>query len=228
MDFAAQYTTTMCLRFLGCIHLVLALFNVQAQEVGVDICACQPAYYSMTLQFNLTCDDRTIHEDDIDGVEETQCLILPRGGIDVTDFVPVAVREIQVLEITREDVVIKSTVFDDGYSDGDSIEFESFLVTDPGAVNKLTLPKIISMTIIGENAAGQTLFHLLAISYDNSCDTFPVISAGARIGWIVFVRPLRLSFVNVTFLSLTYCCWLLSWGRLVYEILHGTLEYALL
>ena len=90
--------------FLGLVLLACLLPVIQAQEVGVDICGCQPARYEMTLQFNLTCADRTVHEDSTAGVDDTTCVIQDRvpNNILVANFQPARIENVQIFELDQD------------------------------------------------------------------------------------------------------------------------------
>lgn len=179
-------------------HTIRVLFLLMAglststtmaqQVVGETICACQPGTYTMALQLNLTCGDRTIGEDITPGVNDTTCFIAPRSpGETVEDFVPTTVQEIQVFELDQLQDVVRSRVYESAFMDGDTVEYSSYVVSNPNNITATTLPKVLAVTLTARNAAGQPLLNTWAIRFDNDCGIYPVLTPGERIGWIRFV-----------------------------------------
>ena len=77
---------------LATLLLIIGTFCAQTaqaqQRVGVDICACQPGTYEFTLDFDLTCDLKTIQGP---GIGESSCVVDTQEGLNVTDMTPVQV-----------------------------------------------------------------------------------------------------------------------------------------
>ena len=192
-------------------HMLLALclvlmslstVLVSAQDVGIDICACQPGEYRFQLQLDLTCDDSTIDADTDEGVSDTTCLIggqNPQGDEEVNDYVPISIQEFQVLELDQNQDVLRSKVYGDGYKDGDTIDYVSFVVERPENVTAQTLPAVLAITITGKNEAGQALLNTLGIRFENDCGIHPVLTDGQQIGWVRFVS--RATFGLILFQS---------------------------
>jgi hypothetical protein len=79
--------------------LLFFLQSIRGQDIGVDICACQPSVYEITLGLGLVCEDTNVEGP---GILDTVCFgwsRLPDTINNVTDFVPVTVSGIQVLEL---------------------------------------------------------------------------------------------------------------------------------
>jgi hypothetical protein len=74
--------------------------GVKAQDIGVSVCACQPATYTFQLNFDQTCGDSTVQSGD-PGIVDTACVLNPQGNENVTDLVPVRVTEVQILELGK-------------------------------------------------------------------------------------------------------------------------------
>ena len=167
---------------------VLFLFqSLAGQEVGVDICACQPSVYEITLDFSLVCDDTNVGGQ---GIVDTACLIGTRltDTENVTDLVPAQVSEIQILELDQNQDVVGQSVYTDGpYFDGDKVYYTSIVRKDPNAINSVTLPRGIQVSINGNNALNQPLINTWGILYNNDCGIFPLLTEGENIGWSVFV-----------------------------------------
>jgi hypothetical protein len=180
------------LSVLGLLMMALSSFPASAQEVGVDLCACQPTLYRMQLQLDLTCGDQNIGGDETPGVSDTSCLIQDRAPSD--NSVPATVQEIQIIELDQNQDVVRARVYDEGYIDGDSVEYVSFIIANPSDINVASLPKFLAVTITARNDDGEPLLNTWTIRFDNDCDVYPVLTDGDRIGWIVFVS----STINVS------------------------------
>jgi hypothetical protein len=166
--------------------LVNTTTTTAQQQVGVDLCACQPAVYSVRLQFNLTCSDATITAG-LPGIEDTTCIVDKSTDVNLTDFVPTMINEIQFFETDQEGNIVQQNLFADGYVDGDVLEYTSFLLSDATAINAVSLPSALSVFATGQNAAGEPIINTWAIEFTNDCAVHPVLTAGQRIGWTVFV-----------------------------------------
>ena len=162
-----------------------------AQQVGVDICACQPTAYEITLDFQLVCNDANVQGP---GINETACVISSRlpDSVNLTDLVPVQVDDLQILELDQNQNIVGQTVYTDGpYLNGNKIYYTSILRSDPNLVNSVSLPSGIQVSINGNNALNQPLFNSWGILYDNDCGVFPIVEIGEKIGWSVFVSIAR-------------------------------------
>jgi hypothetical protein len=160
------------------------LASITGQQIGVDLCACQPAVYSVRLQFNLTCSDATIAAG-LPGIEDTTCLVDKSTDANLTDFVPTMINEIQFFETDQAGNIVRQNLFAEGYVDGDVLNYTSFLLSD--AIDAVSLPSALSVFATGQNAAGEPIINTWAIEFTNDCAVHPVITAGQRIGWTVFV-----------------------------------------
>ena len=161
--------------------------STNGQEIGIDICACQPSVYEITLDFGLVCEDLNVGGP---GINDTACLIGTRlpDTENVTDLVPAQVSEIQILELDQNQDVVGQSVFTDGpFFDGDKVFYTSIVSTDPELVNSVSLPRGIQVSINGNNALNQPLLNTWGILYNNDCGIFPLLTVGQNIGWSVFV-----------------------------------------
>jgi hypothetical protein len=188
---------------LGLLMMALSSFPALAQEIGVDLCACQPTVYRMQLQLDLTCEDQNI-DGETPGVSETSCIIQePPSG----NLAPATVQEIQIIELDQNQDVVRARVYDEGYVNGDSVEYVSFIVTNPSEINVVSLPKFLAVTITARNEESQPLLNTWTIRFDNDCNVYPVLTDGDRIGWIVFVSStinIFWEFPSPTLLTLIY------------------------
>ncbi|GAX16416.1 hypothetical protein FisN_10Hh342 [Fistulifera solaris] len=166
------------------VSAVWLLTVITAQQIGVDLCACQPAVYSVRLQFNLTCSDATIAAG-LPGIEDTTCLVDKSTDANLTDFVPTMINEIQFFETDQEGNIVQQNLFADGYVDGEVLNYTSFLLLS-NAIDVVSLPSALSVFATGQNAAGEPIINTWAIEFTNDCAVHPVITTGQRIGWTVF------------------------------------------
>jgi hypothetical protein len=169
------------------VTLLFFLQSIRGQEIGVDICACQPSVYEITLNLGLICEDATVEGP---GINETACLVASRfpDTVNVTDFVAVTVSEIQVLELDENQENIGQSIYTDGpYFDGDFVTYTSIVRTQPELITAMTLPRGLQVSIVGNNAANEQIINTWGILYDNDCGVFPLLTVGQQIGWSVFV-----------------------------------------
>jgi hypothetical protein len=158
---------------------------VFGQEIGKTLCACQPSFYTLTLDFGLTCQDETISGPGI--VEPPACFTRPDGPEDVDDKVPVTVGSIQIIELDQRLQAVNQQVELGNFSDGSSINFTSIIATGADTLTTTSLPRAMQLLITGENAAGQSLVNTFLLRYSNNCSVYPVLLNDQNNGWIVFV-----------------------------------------
>jgi hypothetical protein len=151
---------------------------IAAEEV-VESCFCQPSKYVFTLDFGLACSDADITAE-TPGIEEALCNVSPSNS---TDPFPDIITNILIQELDEVGNPIAEVNLTDSYLDGDSFTYDSVLsqAVPPTSVGGL----ILSMA--GQNAAGEPLTNSWAIIFINSCDVYPILSAGNQIGWTVLV-----------------------------------------
>ena len=156
------------------------------QQVGVDLCACQPSVYSLRLQLNLTCSDATVTMG-LPGIRDTTCIVDKLADTNVTDFQPTLINEIQFLETDQEGNIVRQVLLADGYVNGDVVEYTSFVMGESSEIDAVSLPSGFSVFITAQNAAGEPILQTWAIQFSNDCSVYPVLTVGERIGWTVFV-----------------------------------------
>ena len=157
------------------------------QEIGTDLCACQPAIYEITLDSMLTCEDRDVMGP---GILTTDCLVETRLNeeANVTDFVFQTVSEIQIFELDETQDVLSQSIYNDGpYFSGDSVLYTSIIRTNPDAVTVDNFPQGFQVVITGNNKENQPLINTWGILYANDCGVFPLLTEGQVIGWSEFV-----------------------------------------
>lgn len=155
-----------------------------------DLCTCQPGTLTLTIDYALTCEDRTILTGD-PGVEEAQCLTFSRSDPMVTDPVPVSVESVLIFELDARLGILTTTNITESFASGDTITYESFAVTDTDAVLSGVVPHALQVTINGFNEAGDDLTNSYVIIYTNECDIYPVLTEGSTIGWSSLVRSMH-------------------------------------
>lgn len=175
-------TTTLLCRLLLFFLLAETTF---AQTVGVDICACQPATYEFTLDFDLTCEDSTVGGP---GINASACIINTDVGQNVTDFRPVIVTNIQILELNQDFEVIAQTPISGTFVNGNTFRYTSVIAGRTADIPAVDVPRGFQLSMAGRNALEQDLVNFWLIIYNNDCGIFPIILEGQQIGWTILVR----------------------------------------
>jgi len=165
--------------------LLVPLLTTNAQEIGVDLCACQPSTYEFVFNFSLTCDDRNVGGP---GVQDAACVLNTEGEQNVTDFTPVIVTRILVLELNQDFGVIAQTPIVGEYTNGSIFRYTSVIASqDVSTLEPEDVPKGLQLSMAGRNKDEQDLVNFWLILYDNDCGVYPVILEGQRIGWTILV-----------------------------------------
>lgn len=176
--------------------LMLATNEAQGQPLlGLDICGCQPAAYTMEFDFGLVCDDGSI--DDNRGVNETACLtaVRDRATLPGDSLVPLAVQNVQIFELDQSLQVVSQTVKPGSFMDGDSFTYTSILQTS-GIDSSAALPRGLQIVTTGVNEEEESVVNTFIVTYTNDCGVFPVLEEGQTAGWITFVSSLLSGFVS--------------------------------
>jgi hypothetical protein len=137
----------------------------------------------MTFNFSQTCANTAVTGA---GVASTDCAIAPFQDDNVTDLTPVSVGSIDILELDGDLVLFTQSSRFGTFANGESFAYTS-VSSDPAMVNITTYPKALQVSVIGNNAAGQTLFFAGLVIYATDCTIYPVVNAGSTIGWVKFV-----------------------------------------
>ena len=180
-------------------HVVLAFLfmtqkTMQAQEIGVDIiCACQPAVYAFTLDFDLMCADLNVAGP---GISDQACLVEARGidTEDGADLRPIAVNSIQIFELDQNLQVSAQTPLAGNFLSGSTFTYTSVVATAPDMLTPETLPRGIQLVFTGTNASDQAIVNTFIILYTNDCGIYPVLQKGQVAGWTVFVSTCLMNF----------------------------------
>ena len=173
------------------IMLLLQKAQAQAQPiVGIDICACSPSVYEFTMDFLLTCESTTVKSP---GIEDIECLVEATDvgqAEEVTDYTPVAVMSIDLLELDQSLAVLAQRYYDETmFRNSDKFTYTSVIAKD-STEDASMIPKGIQLSIVGQNALEETLRLKWIIRYNNDCDVFPILTEGQHIGWTIFVSML--------------------------------------
>ncbi|GAX23449.1 hypothetical protein FisN_15Lh180 [Fistulifera solaris] len=168
---------------LACLFLLVQ--STRAQQIGVDVCACQPSVYEFTFDFALTCDDQSVGGA---GITDTTCLTELRGeqNQEDADLLPVAVGQVSIFELDQNLDVIAQTVNTGLFLSGSTFTYTSIIATEPELLDPASLPRGIQLVFIGVNALNQAIVNTFAILYNNDCGVFPLLRVGQQAGWIIF------------------------------------------
>ena len=183
--------------------LVSAFFvwatSLGQEIIGTDICICSPSTYEFTLDFTLTCPPPTNNVAtgiDNGSIEETSCFITQEIAGTITDFTPVEVDTIEILELDKDFVQIgSSTEYGGGsttsstpFVNGDTISYTTKSATT-SSIDKEILPKAIQLLLRGRNVLNQPIQNSYLITFSNDCNanSYPTLEIGESIGWTVFV-----------------------------------------
>jgi hypothetical protein len=102
--------------------LMLLSPDTKAQQIGVDICACQPSVYEFTFDFLNNCTDFNVTGP---GITDTSCLVNFEVDTNTTgaDLRPVIVTKIDVLELDQMLQVVAQTQITavDGFQSGETL-----------------------------------------------------------------------------------------------------------
>lgn len=170
-------------RLSALLGILLIQLKTSYAQIGSSICICAPAMYTMTFNFTQNCNDSFIPGD---GVLTTDCAITPFQNPNVTDLIPVSVSSIDIIELDAELAFLtQSSRFGD-YGDGESIMYTA-VSNEPSMINATVYPKALQLSVIGNNAEGETLFFAGLLLFSTECTLFPVVEKGSTIGWIKFV-----------------------------------------
>lgn len=179
-------TCRMRICWLGIAALVMCCGRASAQ-IGTDICGCQPATYTFTFDFDLTCDDTTVMEGG--GINETACLTEIRGQDEVPpeDLVPLSVQNVQIFELDQDLQVVAQTVRTGPFANGGTFTYTSIISTMTSDLNSQSLPRGLQVVSTGLNAKEEATVNTYIITYTNDCGIFPILTEGQQAGWTVFV-----------------------------------------
>lgn len=157
-------------------------------QLGTTVCICSPATYEISFDFSRNCDNTALQGD---GIVTSDCAIAPFQDDSVTDLVPVAVGSIDILELDENLVLLTQSSRFGTYGNEDSFPYES-ISRNPSEVNATSYPRALQVSVIGNNAAGETLFFAGLIVFVTDCSAYPTLMEGSSIGWIRFVRIARI------------------------------------
>jgi hypothetical protein len=162
------------------------------------LCACQPAAYEIALDFNVSCDDRTVTsglDGSNPGIIGTACITNKETDQNVTDFTPVTIHAIQFIEHNENVNPIQQVRLDGEFVNGDVVNFTSELANTSSLMNnftELSIPRTLQMILRGNNAADQDIQLIWFIKYSDSCDAMPpLLVIGQTMGWSEFVSATR-------------------------------------
>lgn len=184
------------------VALLLSLLKYAHAQVGVSICACQPDSYEFTLDFSLTCQDMDVVAGQ-PGILDTACVLNTEGNENVTDFTPVIISEVQILELDQNLNVIFQTTVPGDLASGDKFNYTSITATQARELNDTSVPAALQLFLTGRNAQEQDLVNFYAILYDNACGIWPLLEEGQTAGWTIFVSIAAVLCHSLIFYRLT-------------------------
>ena len=182
--------------------------------LGTTICSCSPSTYEFTLDFTLSCDPITVPvgSNINNGISSIACFLqsneLNDNGVpagDVTDFVPVVVDDIQIIEVNQNLIPMQQTTFGGGtdFLSGDTLTYTTKSATPGEITNVGDVLLSIQFTIEGRNVLNEKIKNVYVVSFTNDCNAFPTLEVGQSIGWTRFVSFL-FCFLGVT---ACFCFW---------------------
>jgi hypothetical protein len=188
-----------------------------AQLIGTDICGCQPATYTFTFDFNLTCDDKDVAGP---GINKTDCKTEIRGQEEVPDaeLVPVIVQNVQIFELDQNLQVSAQTVRVGTFDDGSNFTYTSVISTMPDQLNPASLPRGLQLVITGLNDKAEVTVQNYIITYTNDCGVFPVLTEGETVGWTILVSVCEWTVLTSFCLLLTRLIISIGVHRVTWEI----------
>jgi hypothetical protein len=156
-------------------------------QIGINLCACQPATYTMTFNFTLRCEDNNVTGPGI--LPPPGCITEVRGQevINQTELVPISVKSIQIYELDQNLQVVAQTYLEGNYLDGSSFTYTSIIATQTDQLTSTSLPGGYQLSITGLNDQEQVVLQTYFIRYTNDCGIFPVLVEGQTAGWTIFV-----------------------------------------
>lgn len=154
--------------------------------IGTDICGCQPATYTFTFDFGLTCADSNVAGP---GINATACLTEIRGEEEVPpeDLIPISVSTVQIFELDQNLQVFSQTVRTGDFVSGSNFTYTSIISTISDLTNVQSLPRGLQLVITGLNNKEESTVQTYIITYTNNCGLFPILTEGQTQGWTIFV-----------------------------------------
>ena len=172
--------------FLGCLGWT------SAQEVGVDVCACQPSAWNFTIDLSLPCPET----DPFPNATAQGCLARINDTF-------VSVSSINIVELDRDLNVQGQSVLSGPFQTGDTVLFNTITAsqqmantTNVGPFNASTLPSALSFSFTGQNASGETIFATTSVVFSANCTAYPAVVEGTE---TILMRVVRscCSFVSL-------------------------------
>lgn len=149
-------------------------------------CGCQPSEYQFKLDFSSNClEDTDVNERNTVGIHRTECTVTldkASGTTNVTDQYPVAINQIQIVELYGEQ---NEVTYKRQFKHGDTIRFQSMTSFDPNP-SKMT-SRGVKMTMKGFNSFDQLITNTWSMTYLNDCSIHPGLEVGQHIGWAILV-----------------------------------------
>eukprot|EP00536_Pseudo-nitzschia_multiseries_P013574 jgi/Psemu1/290938/fgenesh1_pg.588_\ len=166
--------------------LLLSSRTTDGQDVGSEICNCSPSSYEFQLDFSLVCPPVNITIGN--AIEATSCLVSPFGNLNANnDLVPVAVENIDILELGQNLRVLSQTKIDDRLVDGDIFTYQSAFATPEDVTSVEEVVRAVQVNMVGINSAGDRVIGVFIVTFTNGCGSYPVFEKGQSAGWTKFI-----------------------------------------
>lgn len=187
--------------FFCCLFLMMLnkISLAQAQEIGVDICACSPSTYEFMFDFSLACPRPG--GDYGPGIAEVTCFVTSFSE-NVEDLTPVSMQTISIVEADVDRIPIAQSSIEGDFENGSTFTYSSIAALG----NATLIPESIQLTMTGLNEQDDSLVQVMAIKFTNDCDAYPVLEVGDTFGWVELVSDLFLRWFHLhESNSLSYC-----------------------
>lgn len=117
--------------------------NEQANPM--QVCACQPSWYTLKLNRSLGCDDRTIFTGQTSGIESVVCTqpqdktataLTAISSVTGRPFIPTLINTVIIKELDRRGHILKEETIQGPFPDGTEITYISILATASTSATK--------------------------------------------------------------------------------------------
>ncbi|KAG7354965.1 hypothetical protein IV203_004321 [Nitzschia inconspicua] len=174
------------------VAILCTKFTIEAQESFFDfgICACTPSTYDFQLDVSQGCPaTEPVGLIRGAGVESVECSVVSTSS-ETIDLVPASIQSIMVQELRQDNTVAVSQSIEGDFRDGDAFRYISVSADLEDIRGAVDIPKILRFDISGTNEDGDEVSHTMVMKFTNDCETYPVIQAGGRAGWIRFLETI--------------------------------------
>lgn len=173
--------------------LVLFLSFLADSSAQINsICSCSPSTFEFTFDFSLLCPDDLLLQSG--GIRKSTCNVTPKSDRNITDTIPVAVTNIQILELDREAIILNQTDILGEFYSGDSFSYQS--LTANGVLTEADIPGYMQVSVTALNVDGKDILMFWLAQYTNNCSFYPVFPLNGTTAW-TFLVSVRLDACKV-------------------------------